>query len=99
MIRRPPKYSLFPYTPLFRSGYGLGHTDIGLKGTISDGSALSGIAYASYKPTEFLFVDAVVGHGSLNFDNTRWVALDSTTVSGKRAGNTWFGWLSVTSEI
>ena len=80
-------------------GYGLNHTDIGLKGTISEASALSGIAYASYKPTEYLFVDAVVGYGSLNFDNTRWVALDSTTVSGKRAGNSWFGSLSVTSEI
>ena len=80
-------------------GYGLNHTDIGLKGTISEASALSGIAYASYKPTEYLFVDAMVGYGSLNFDNTRWVALDSTTVSGKRAGNSWFGSLSVTSEI
>src|SRR2546430_5481359 len=25
MIRRPPRSTLFPYTTLFRSGYGMGH--------------------------------------------------------------------------
>jgi hypothetical protein len=80
-------------------GYGLGHTDIGLKGTISDASNLNGIAYASYKPSDSVFVDAVVGRGSLNFNNTRFVTLDNTTVSGKRDGSIWFGSISVSSEF
>jgi uncharacterized protein with beta-barrel porin domain len=80
-------------------GFGVGHTDIGLKGTISDANNLNGIAYASYKVADSVFLDAVVGYGSLTFNNTRFVALDNTTVSGKRNGNTWFGSLSLTSEI
>jgi uncharacterized protein with beta-barrel porin domain len=80
-------------------GYGLGHTDIGLKGTVSDGTNLDGIAYASYKLSDSVFFDAVFGGGSLSFDNRRWVGLDSTTVSGKRNGSTWFGSLSLTSEM
>ena len=80
-------------------GYGVNHTDIGLRGTLSDANNLNAIAYASYKPLEFLFVDALVGYGALGFNNTRWVTLDNTTVSGKRNGSTWFGSLSLNSEI
>ena len=46
-----------------------------------------------------LFVDAVLGYGSLNFDNKRWAPLYGTTVSGRREGSTWFGSLSVGSEF
>jgi large repetitive protein len=46
-----------------------------------------------------VFLDALIGHGSLNFDNTRWVTSDNTTVSGKRDGNTWFGSIGLTSEF
>ena len=80
-------------------GYGLDHSDIGLKGTISDAQTLNGMAYASYKPTEFLYLDALVGYGALNFDNTRRVAFDNTLVSGARTGNTWFGSLSLSYDI
>jgi large repetitive protein len=80
-------------------GFGLNHTDIGLKGTISDANNLDGIAYASLKPADSVFLDALIGHGSLNFDNTRWVTPDNTTVSGKRDGNTWFGSIGLTSEF
>jgi uncharacterized protein YhjY with autotransporter beta-barrel domain len=80
-------------------GFGRDRTDIGLKGTISDANNLNGVVYASYKPMASLFIDAVVGYGSLNFDNKRWVPLDGTTVSGKRDGGTWFGSFSVSSEF
>jgi uncharacterized protein YhjY with autotransporter beta-barrel domain len=80
-------------------GYGVDHTDIGLRGSVSDANNLNGIAYASYKPAESVFVDAVVGYGSLNFNNTRWVDLDNTSVAGKRDGSAWFGSISVSTDF
>ncbi len=80
-------------------GYGLGHTDIGLKGTVTDGTNLDGIAYASYKLSDSIFLDALAGGGSLGFNNSRFVTLDGGTASGQRTGSTWFGSLSLTSEM
>jgi uncharacterized protein YhjY with autotransporter beta-barrel domain len=80
-------------------GYGSDHTDIGTSGTNTDGRSLSGIAYASYQPIQSWFVDAMVGYGYLNFDNRRFVTIDSTSVTGARTGGSWFGSLGISTEI
>ena len=79
-------------------GYGTDHTDLGLKGTLSDSTSASATAYASYKPFEFWFIDGLIGGGSLGFDNRRFVADDNMTVAGSRKGATWFGAVSTGYE-
>ena len=80
-------------------GYGADHTDIGLAGTSSDGRSLSGILYASYQPFRSWFIDGMLGYGYLNFDNHRFVAIDSSSVAGTRSGGSWFGSLGLSTEI
>jgi uncharacterized protein YhjY with autotransporter beta-barrel domain len=80
-------------------GYGSDHTDIGTAGTSSDGRSLSGMLYASYQPVRSWFIDGMLGYGYLNFDNHRFVAIDSTSVKGERTGGSWFGSLGVSTEL
>jgi outer membrane autotransporter protein len=79
-------------------GYGTDHTELGLRGTLSGSDSISGTAYASYKPFEFWFIDAVIGAASLGYDNRRFVADDNVTVAGSRKGATWFGAVSTGYE-
>ncbi len=80
-------------------GYGLDHTDSGLNGTKIEADNFSGMLYASFQPLQSLFIDAVIGHGVFGFDNTRWVDLDSTTVSGERKGSSTFGSTTVSTDL
>jgi uncharacterized protein YhjY with autotransporter beta-barrel domain len=80
-------------------GFGTDRTTIGQDGTRSDGRSFSGMLYASYRPFSNWFVDGFLAYGALNFDNQRWVSLDSSLMSGTRSGSSWFGSLSVGPEM
>ncbi|HEY4922326.1 MAG TPA: putative Ig domain-containing protein [Xanthobacteraceae bacterium] len=80
-------------------GYGTDHTDIGTVGTSSSSRSLSGTVYASYQPVRAWFVDGLIGYGYLDFNNQRFVTIDSTSVTGDRTGGTWFGSLGISTEI
>jgi uncharacterized protein with beta-barrel porin domain len=54
-------------------GYGEDKTKIGDNGSVSNGSALTGALYASWRPAEAFYVDGVIGYADLDFDARRWV--------------------------
>jgi uncharacterized protein YhjY with autotransporter beta-barrel domain len=80
-------------------GFGADRSDIGLRGSVSDANSVNGVFYASYKPIQFLYVDALAGYGTLNFDNKRLSALDGSALSGKRGGNAFFASLGLHYDI
>ncbi len=49
---------------------------------------MNGTLYASYKPFDPWFIDAMLGFGQLGYDNRRFVTDDGATVAGTRNGAT-----------
>jgi uncharacterized protein with beta-barrel porin domain len=80
-------------------GYGADRAEVGSNGTQSGASSVSAMAYASYRPFGFWFVDVMLGYGTLGFDNRRYVDLNSAFVAGTRKGSNWFGAATVTAEL
>ena len=80
-------------------GYGTDRSDVGQNGSRSDAKSYNGTLYASLRPFDPLFLDAVVGYGSLGYNNRRWVSDDSTIVSGLRGGSYWFSSLTASVEL
>jgi len=80
-------------------GYGADRSDIGSNGTRSDASSLSGSLYASMRVFDRVFLDGLLGYGTLGFDNKRYVTGDGALVGGKRSGSYWFGALTASLEI
>lgn len=80
-------------------GYGEDKTRIGDNGSISRSKAVTGAAYASWRPTDAWFVDGVVGLSDLDFDSRRWAAglADQADgyVDGERSGEVRFAAASV----
>lgn len=76
------------------AGVGLGRdrSDLG-EGTKVEANAISAFGYGSWKPTEVLFLDAVVGFGRLDFDTTRQAA-GGALLRGSRSGDQWFAAIS-----
>jgi hypothetical protein len=81
------------------AGFGTDRTTIGQDSTRSDGRSFSAMLYASYRPFANWFIDAFLGYATLNFDNQRWVTLDSVLMSGTRSGSSWFGSFSMGPEM
>ncbi|MGV9009922.1 putative Ig domain-containing protein [Brevundimonas sp.] len=68
-------------------GYGSQRTDIGeTEDGRLDGETWSGAVYGSYRPTPGVFIDGVLGYGSLSFD-TRRLAANSLIAQGERDGD------------
>jgi len=80
-------------------GYGTDSTNIGADGTSNAAQNFDATFYASYRPFDHWFLDAVAGYGTLNFSSQRFVAFDGTTAGGARSGSDWFGSVILTSEI
>ncbi|MBS0295171.1 MAG: autotransporter domain-containing protein [Proteobacteria bacterium] len=81
------------------AGVGWGHSDdqVGSGGTKSTATNWVGAIYASWEPAPNLFLDGVVGAGSLKFDTRRLTpALDFVT--GSRNGSETFGSLTLAYE-
>lgn len=72
-------------------GYARDKTDLGDDGSSSRATGKSIALYGSYQPSGNTFVDGVLGYGSLDFDNARFVAAASDFARGERKGRQWFG--------
>ena len=79
-------------------GYGHDDSDIGQHDSRSTVNSYNGAIYASFRPTEALYADALLGYQWLSFDARRYVTDDSNTVFGNRDGKQWFGSFSVGYE-
>ena len=81
------------------AGAGWGHSDdqVGSGGTKSTATNWVGAIYASWEPAQNLFLDAVVGAGSLKFD-TRRLTPAADFVTGSRNGSETFGSLTLAYE-
>ncbi|RUU04743.1 autotransporter domain-containing protein [Mesorhizobium sp. M7A.T.Ca.TU.009.02.1.1] len=75
-------------------GYSSDDSDIGGNGTESSGEAYSATLYASYRPAENLFLDALAGYGSFSFYSKRFVTSVGGFADGQRDGDKIFGSLT-----
>jgi uncharacterized protein YhjY with autotransporter beta-barrel domain len=89
----------FALTPTFDLGFGGGvgeeKTDVGNRGSRVDSETFVGVVYGSWRPQGGVYIDGMVGYGSLSFDMTRRVAIDSSLVTGSRDGTVIFGSLGL----
>ncbi|MFC5345246.1 IPT/TIG domain-containing protein [Brevundimonas staleyi] len=80
-------------------GYGEDRSRIGESGAATDGQAITGALYASWRPTRSLYLESVLGFADLRFDTRRRTsAMDggpSGQVEGERSGDIRFASLSV----
>lgn len=75
-------------------GYGHDSSDIGNKGSRSTVDSYSAALYASYRPSDAVFIDALLGYQWLSLDSRRHVTDSGSQVQGSRDGTQWFGSLS-----
>ena len=80
-------------------GYGRDRSDVGERGSRSDGEAYSMALYASYSLGRSLFVDALVGHQLLDYTLRRYVTNDGSFAHARRNGSQWFGSLAFGADL
>ncbi|MBX9802944.1 MAG: IPT/TIG domain-containing protein [Caulobacteraceae bacterium] len=89
----------FAVTPTFDLGFGGGMgeetTDVGSRDSSVDSSSWVGVVYGSWRPDDGIYVDGMLGHGSLSFDMSRRVTIDNSLVTGSRDGTAIFGSLAI----
>lgn len=72
-------------------GFARDNTDIGTDGSRSRARAYTGVAYGSYQPTAQIFVDGLIGIGSLDFKSRRYVTPIEEIANANRKGRQIFG--------
>jgi uncharacterized protein YhjY with autotransporter beta-barrel domain len=72
-------------------GFGEESADIGTADTAADSQQFTGVVYASYRPQQGVYIDAILGHGLLDFDLQRRATGDGSLVRGQRDGSATFG--------
>ncbi|WP_250634206.1 putative Ig domain-containing protein [Pinirhizobacter soli] len=79
------------------AGLGYGHdvSDIGQHTSRSTVDSYNVAMYGSYRPTESVYADALVGYQWLSFDARRYVTDNGNTVHGSRDGKQWFASFSM----
>ena len=89
----------FAVSPTFDLGFGGGlgeeSADIGSRDSSVDSRSFVGVVYGSWRPEGGIYVDGMLGRGSLSFDMRRRVAIDNSLVTGDRDGTAIFGSLAV----
>ncbi|WP_414493016.1 autotransporter domain-containing protein [Stenotrophomonas maltophilia] len=75
-------------------GYGHDSSEVGNKGSRSTVDSYSAALYASYRPSEAVFLDALLGYQWLSLDSRRHVTDSGGQAHGSRDGTQWFGSLS-----
>ncbi|MHA6643785.1 cadherin-like beta sandwich domain-containing protein [Mesorhizobium sp. A623] len=83
----------------FGFGYGHDKSDVGDNGTESRANAYSAAIYGSYKPTDNLFLDGLIGGSWLDFDSNRFVTTTGDFAKGSRDGHQLFGSLTAAYEF
>ena len=76
-------------------GFGEEHADVGQLDSKVDTSTAVAVIYGSWRPQNGIYVDAMLGYGSLTFDTRRRVTIDNSLVLGDREGTAIFGALGV----
>ncbi len=79
-------------------GYGHDRTKVGDNDTLSEADSYVGALYGSWRATDDLIVDGVLGYGSLTFDSRRWSSDAGEFAFGERSGSVLFGSASVALE-
>jgi len=64
----------------------------------SNGQGIMGVAYASVRPLDHLYIDVLAGYGALHFDLTRRITDTGVVASGSRKGHQVFGSTTVGYE-
>ncbi len=73
------------------AGFARDNTQIGNDGSESRANGYSGVIYASYQPGPQIFIDSLIGIGSLDFKTRRYVSAMDGVASGNRRGTQIFG--------
>ena len=79
-------------------GYARDKTEIGTDGTRSRAQGYAGALYGSYQPGRNIFIDGLIGAGTLEFDMHRFVAPIATYAEATRSGYQIFGSLAAGYE-
>lgn len=80
-------------------GFGRDTVDVGKNDTRSRAEAKTVAAYASYLPSDRIFVDALMGYQWLDFNLRRYVSSNGSLVDSNRTGYQWFGSVSLGADL
>jgi large repetitive protein len=72
---------------------------VGNNGTRSTADSTVAVAYASMRPIQGVFVDALLGYGVLNFDAHRYITATGDMATGSRDGTQLFGSIATGLEF
>ena len=72
-------------------GFSRDRSRIGDKGTRTTADSTVAVAYASMRPMQGVFVDALLGYGVLSFDSHRYITATGDMATGSRNGKQLFG--------
>ncbi|AMP09949.1 autotransporter beta-domain protein [Collimonas arenae] len=72
-------------------GFSRDSSDVGNNGTKSTAESVVGAVYGSLRPAKNVFIDGVLGYGTLNFDATRYITDGGGFATGLRHGDQIFG--------
>ncbi|HEV2083091.1 MAG TPA: IPT/TIG domain-containing protein [Brevundimonas sp.] len=67
-------------------GFGQEDTDVGSTGTRLEAETWVGVGYLTWRPDDRVFVDGILGYGSLSYDTRRRTPVDQSLVFGQREG-------------
>jgi uncharacterized protein YhjY with autotransporter beta-barrel domain len=73
------------------AGFARDRTDIGSDGSRNKSSGYSFVGYASYQPGSRVYIDSLIGIGSLDFKTRRYVEAINAFAEGDRSGRQLFG--------
>ncbi len=79
-------------------GYARDHSTIGIDGTDSMSNGRSFAFYSSFQATPTMFIDGLIGYGTLNLDTNRYVSSVDDFARAQRDGNQVFGSLAMGYE-
>ncbi|MES2835159.1 MAG: IPT/TIG domain-containing protein [Pseudomonadota bacterium] len=72
-------------------GFGEESADVGVADSSVDSTSFVGVVYGSWRPRGGVYLDAMLGYGTLEFDLQRRVTADNSLVTGSRDGTAVFG--------
>ncbi|AIY41596.1 Fibronectin type III domain protein [Collimonas arenae] len=72
-------------------GFSRDSSDVGNNGTKSTAESVVGAMYGSLRPAKDVFIDGVLGYGTLNFNSNRYITGDGGFATGLRHGDQVFG--------
>ncbi len=73
------------------AGFSRDSSDVGDNGTKSTAESVVAAMYGSLRPTKNVFIDGVLGYGTLNFNATRYITDGGGYATGLRHGDQVFG--------